>query len=44
VTFGAREDQVEAVSLGEEKPVCTEKTEECYAQNRRADILYSGEF
>lgn len=44
LTFGAREDQVEAVSLGEEKPICTDRTEECYAQNRRADILYSGEF
>jgi hypothetical protein len=22
----------------------TERTEDCYAQNRRGDILYSGEF
>ena len=41
---GGREDQVEAVSLGEEKPRCTEQAEECWAQNRRGDILYSGEF
>lgn len=42
--LGAREDQMEAVSLGEEKPRCTEHTEECWAQNRRADILYTGEY
>ena len=44
VLLGAKEGQVESVSLGEEKPRCTERTEQCYAQNRRADILYSGEF
>lgn len=42
--LGAREDQVEAVSLGKEKQRCAEASEECWAQNRRADILYSGEF
>ncbi|MDO9454390.1 MAG: peptidoglycan-associated lipoprotein Pal [Stagnimonas sp.] len=42
--LGAREDQLESVSLGEEKPACSEATEECWAQNRRGDILYSGEF
>jgi peptidoglycan-associated lipoprotein len=42
--LGASEAQVEAVSLGKEKPRCTEATEECWAQNRRADILYTGEF
>ena len=42
--LGAREDQVEAVSLGEEKPACTEANEECWAKNRRGDMLYSGEF
>ncbi|MFY9326731.1 MAG: peptidoglycan-associated lipoprotein Pal [Georgfuchsia sp.] len=41
---GGKEDQVEAISLGKEKPRCTESTEECWAQNRRGDILYSGEF
>lgn len=44
VLLGAKEGQIESVSLGEEKPRCTERTDECYAQNRRADILYSGEF
>jgi peptidoglycan-associated lipoprotein len=42
--LGAREEQLESVSLGEEKPRCTEQTEACWAQNRRGDMLYSGEF
>jgi peptidoglycan-associated lipoprotein len=49
--LGVREDQVEAVSLGEEKPVAEGHSEEAWARNRRADILYrradapdSGEF
>lgn len=42
--LGVREDQIEAVSLGEEKPRSHEQTEEGWAQNRRDDILYSGEF
>ena len=42
--LNVRDEQMEAVSLGKEKPRCTESTEECWAQNRRADILYSGEY
>jgi peptidoglycan-associated lipoprotein len=42
--LGATEAQVESVSLGEEKPACSEQTEACWAQNRRGEILYSGEF
>jgi peptidoglycan-associated lipoprotein len=42
--LGASEDQLESVSLGEEKPRCAEHAEECWAENRRADMLYSGEF
>lgn len=42
--LGGREEQLEAVSLGEEKPVCTDQTEVCWAQNRRGDMLYSGEY
>ena len=41
---GGKEDQLEAVSLGEEKPRCSEQTESCWSQNRRGDILYTGEF
>ncbi len=44
ILLGAREAQVEAVSLGEEKPRCTEHGETCWAENRRDDMLYSGEF
>ena len=44
ILMNAQEAQVEAVSLGEEKPRCEEKTEACYAQNRRSDLLHSGEF
>lgn len=41
---GATENQVEAVSLGEEKPRCTESAENCWLQNRRSDMLYTGEY
>ena len=42
--MGAQESQVESVSLGEEKPRCTAQTEACWAENRRGDLLHSGEF
>ncbi|HNH23676.1 MAG TPA: peptidoglycan-associated lipoprotein Pal, partial [Accumulibacter sp.] len=42
--LGAREDQLEAVSLGEEKPKNEGHNEAAWAQNRRGDMLYSGEF
>jgi peptidoglycan-associated lipoprotein len=42
--LGAREEQVEAVSLGEEKPRDLGQNEAAWAENRRADMLYSGEF
>lgn len=42
--LGAKESQIESVSLGEEKPRCSESNEACFAQNRRGDMLYSGEF
>jgi len=41
--LGVKENQVEAVSLGKEKPKATGTTEADYAENRRADILYNGE-
>ena len=44
VLLGAEEKQVEAVSLGEEKPVCTESTESCWERNRRADVRYGNEY
>ncbi|MCB1907271.1 MAG: peptidoglycan-associated lipoprotein Pal [Rhodocyclaceae bacterium] len=42
--LGVPEDQIESVSLGEEKPRCIDSSEDCWAENRRADMLYSGEF
>ena len=42
--LGAREDQVESVSLGEEKPKNEGANEAAWAENRRGDMLYSGEF
>lgn len=37
---GAKDSQMEAVSLGKEKPKATGSGEEAWAQNRRADIVY----
>src|SRR5262245_11788252 len=42
--LGAREAQLESVSLGEEKPSCVDHSEGCWAKNRRDDMLYSGEY
>lgn len=41
--LGAEGARVETVSFGEEKPRANGTTEEAYAQNRRAEILYQGE-
>jgi len=42
--LGVREEQVEAVSLGEEKPKETGHAEEAWQRNRRSDMLYPGEY
>ncbi len=41
--YGANDKQIETVSYGKEKPRCVEANETCWAQNRRADLVYSGE-
>ena len=41
--LGARPDQIESVSFGEEKPKATGHDEAAWAENRRADIVYQGE-
>ena len=41
VVAGASASQIETVSFGEEKPMCAEHNEACWAQNRRADINYT---
>lgn len=38
--LGVGETQMEAVSLGEEKPKATGNNEAAWAENRRADIVY----
>jgi peptidoglycan-associated lipoprotein len=38
VNLGLAEGSLEAVSFGEEQPACTESTEACWAQNRRAEL------
>ncbi len=38
--LGVSENQMEAVSLGEEKPKATGSDEAAWAENRRADIVY----
>lgn len=40
---GARDAQIESVSLGEEKPRALGHGESAWSQNRRTDILYRGE-
>ena len=42
--LGVPESQLESVSLGKEKPSCSDATETCWSANRRGDMLYSGEF
>ena len=37
--LGLVSDRIEMVSYGEEKPLCTEKTEECWAKNRRVHFV-----
>ncbi|OQA32112.1 MAG: Peptidoglycan-associated lipoprotein precursor [Betaproteobacteria bacterium ADurb.Bin341] len=49
ILLGAKEEQVEAVSFGKEKPAAEGHNEAAWAQNRRAHMLYkspagSGEF
>ncbi len=44
VLLGARDNQIESVSLGEEKPQADGHSEQAWSKNRRSDMLYSGEF
>jgi peptidoglycan-associated lipoprotein len=42
--LGAKEAQIESVSLGEEKAKSEGHDEAAWAQNRRSDMLYGGEY
>jgi peptidoglycan-associated lipoprotein len=44
ILLGAKENQIESVSLGEEKPQAEGQSEDAWSKNRRSDILYSGEY
>jgi peptidoglycan-associated lipoprotein len=39
VSQGVQANRITIISYGEERPVCTEHTEECWAKNRRAHFL-----
>jgi len=41
--LGAPSAQIETVSFGEEKPRAQGNSEQAYAENRLADIVYAGE-
>ncbi len=43
VIMGVADEQIEAISFGEEKPRSVGTSEQDYAENRRADIVYSDE-
>jgi peptidoglycan-associated lipoprotein len=39
ISVGVPSSRIETISYGEEKPLCTEQTEECWAKNRRAHFV-----
>lgn len=38
---GGSSEQINVLSYGEERPICTESDEGCWSQNRRAEIRYT---
>ncbi|MBB1088536.1 peptidoglycan-associated lipoprotein Pal [Lysobacter sp. SG-8] len=38
---GGNGSQTTVVSYGEERPVCTDSSEDCWAKNRRVEIVYT---
>ncbi|MBR2494891.1 OmpA family protein [Helicobacter sp.] len=41
VVKGVNRDAVRVVSFGESKPICMDKTKDCYQKNRRSDVKVS---
>ncbi len=39
ISLGITSNRIETISYGEEKPICTESTEECWTKNRRAHFV-----
>ena len=42
VSLGVSTGRVETISYGKERPICTESSESCYAQNRRGVTTITG--
>jgi peptidoglycan-associated lipoprotein len=42
VTLGVPESSIGTISYGEEKPLCSEETDACWAKNRRAETKVKG--
>jgi peptidoglycan-associated lipoprotein len=42
VSLGVSSARVDTISYGKEHPICTESTEDCWAQNRRGVTSISG--
>lgn len=40
IALGVPSGRIEMISYGEEKPVCSEKTDDCYAKNRRVHFVF----
>ncbi|MBA2237736.1 MAG: peptidoglycan-associated lipoprotein Pal [Lysobacter sp.] len=40
---GGSGNQITVVSYGEERPTCTESNEDCWARNRRVEIVYTAQ-
>ncbi len=40
---GASPSQIDVISYGEERPVCRQHNESCWAKNRRVNIVYTAE-
>jgi peptidoglycan-associated lipoprotein len=38
---GGQASQLNVVSYGEERPTCSDSTEDCWAKNRRVEIVYT---
>ena len=43
VSLGIPASRIRTISYGKEKPFCTESTEACWSQNRRAHFVYQGQ-
>ena len=39
IALGIASNRIEMISYGEEKPLCKESTEECWAKNRRVHFV-----